>query len=587
MSMLQHPADKKIQNYQFSFKARLGKGAYGTVYAGKNINDNSVVALKVIDKKLLQTDYANQLIASEIEIMKKLDDQHVVKLIDVLQSVNNTYIVTEYCNGGDLREYLKKKKSLSEMEALQIFKDLLKGIKSLLKIGIIHRDIKPANIMIHEGVFKLTDFGFAKQVSGGIEAIMNSLVGTPLYMSPQILKRQKYTPKCDIWSMGLILYEMIYGTTPWHSQNLVELISKLDSKPLSFPPTVKATESTKNLIKQCLQLSEEKRISWEQLFQQFELQEKPLYSIQTQRVKQRTESMCQYQLVNKHNRSLSNTGLQRDEKSPQENNQKKTYKTYLESQLPRFRTDVEQERERSNSQMNKFNTQKLETFLDTVHTPPLPNKKYNSTSNKSANDSFRTPSAMQSNSTNASNRQHYEQEVKEFNTDKDDTNRELRTSRTKRASSLSSNTLSPLMMNSKKAHIVQLLKIIINQQDLIPNHIKVKELINKMIQGHKLLLQSNSDLIYTISDGKEVKSIINQMIDYLNANQGDHFTVQLQVMLLLLINYNKLIGSNVKTGQLSVSNSLQELIKKNQQIQQNQLHLDPKGLRDTINSQLQ
>ena len=65
----------------------------------------------------------------------------------------------------------------------------MKGIKSLLKIGIIHRDIKPANIMIHEGVFKLTDFGFAKQVSGGIEAIMNSLVGTPLYMSPQILKR--------------------------------------------------------------------------------------------------------------------------------------------------------------------------------------------------------------------------------------------------------------------------------------------------------------------------------------------------------------------------------------------------------------
>lgn len=64
----------------------------------------------MIDKKLLQTDYANQLIASEIEIMKKIDNKNIVKLIDVLQSINNTYIITEFCNGGDLREHLKKKK---------------------------------------------------------------------------------------------------------------------------------------------------------------------------------------------------------------------------------------------------------------------------------------------------------------------------------------------------------------------------------------------------------------------------------------------------------------------------------------------
>lgn len=124
----------------------------------------------MIDKKLLQTDYANSLIASEIEIMKKIDNKNIVKLIDVIQSVNNTYIITEYCNGGDLREYLKKKRyfikilfrQLSEADSLLIFKDLLLGIKSLLKIGIIHRDIKPANIMVHDGLFKITDFGFAK-----------------------------------------------------------------------------------------------------------------------------------------------------------------------------------------------------------------------------------------------------------------------------------------------------------------------------------------------------------------------------------------------------------------------------------------
>lgn len=73
---------------------------------------------------------------------------------------------------------------MSENEAIHILKDLLHGLKALLKIGIIHRDIKPANIMVHDGTFKITDFGFAKQVDSHIDTIMNSLVGTPLYMSP-------------------------------------------------------------------------------------------------------------------------------------------------------------------------------------------------------------------------------------------------------------------------------------------------------------------------------------------------------------------------------------------------------------------
>lgn len=77
--------------------------------------------------------------------------------------------------------------------------------------GIIHRDLKPANILISkEDVFKITDFGFARMVEK-TDYLMTSLVGTPLYMSPQILKRQMYTSKCDVWSIGLIFYELIYG----------------------------------------------------------------------------------------------------------------------------------------------------------------------------------------------------------------------------------------------------------------------------------------------------------------------------------------------------------------------------------------
>ena len=94
----------------------------------------------------------------------------------------------------------------------------MSGAKYLHKNGIIHRDLKPANILIKQGVCKLSDFGFAKSLNHD-ETIMKSIVGTPLYMSPQILKKAKYTNKSDLWSIGLIYYEMLHGRTPWPAQN--------------------------------------------------------------------------------------------------------------------------------------------------------------------------------------------------------------------------------------------------------------------------------------------------------------------------------------------------------------------------------
>ncbi|CAD8065045.1 unnamed protein product [Paramecium primaurelia] len=644
MQFLQYPPDKKIQNYQFSFKAKLGKGAYGTVYAGRNILDNRIVALKIVDKKILQTDYANQLIASEIEIMKLIEDKNIVRLIDVLQSVNNTYIITEFCNGGDLREYLKKRKSIPENDAINVLKDLLHGIKALLKIGIIHRDIKPANIMIHDGLFKITDFGFAKQVDSHIDTIMNSLVGTPLYMSPQILKRQSYTSKCDIWSLGLIFYELIYGITPWHSQNLVELMAKLDTKPLEFPPYPKVTEQTIKIIKGCLQINEEKRISWDQLFSLSGMQENtilpeitpvlPLIQKNTQsqyqsqqqestqikqnlsfleirphqRVKQRTESMGTYHFSNRHNRSMSNATPNNDADKSSERQKPKFYtKTKISYLQPDNRkitpqrniTAYTQESERDrNSSFVKFTTQRIELikFLENAQTPPLPNKKY-STNN---NDSFRTPSNLQSNSTNASNRNVHEQEnsskiakVNEFQIEEKsreplnyiiangyfNTSSNLRLKRTF-SNHFQDNALSPI--SQQKNSILQLMKIIQIQFDLIPNHITIKKDIESLLNQHKITINNVREQLYTPQDIKELKTIINCLVDYLNNNPQDNFVTQLSVMLLLLLNYNQIILYNVQTKSLQLSKSLIDQINKNQNLQQQQLLLSPEILREEI-----
>lgn len=94
-------------------------------------------------------------------------------------------------------------------------KDLLTGFMDLLKNGIIHRDLKPENILIKGTQHKLADFGFARTVDNFQRQMLTSLVGTPLYMSPQILMHEKYTSKSDLWSLAFIFYEMMYGKTPY------------------------------------------------------------------------------------------------------------------------------------------------------------------------------------------------------------------------------------------------------------------------------------------------------------------------------------------------------------------------------------
>lgn len=109
----------------------------------------------------------------------------------------------------------------------------MKGSKYLQANGIIHRDLKPANILMKNGVCKISDFGFAKSLDEE-NAVMRSIVGTPLYMSPQILKRTKYTAKSDIWSIGLIYYEMLHGKTPWPANNELQLINAIYSRKPTF-----------------------------------------------------------------------------------------------------------------------------------------------------------------------------------------------------------------------------------------------------------------------------------------------------------------------------------------------------------------
>jgi len=175
-----------------------------------------------------------------------------------MESDHNIYIVTEYCNGGDLRGYLKASKNLlSERKARAILIDILQGYRGLWAKRIIHRDLKPENILLHDNVFKLADFGFARGKSETNS--IQSVVGTPVYMSPELMKGQAYSEETDIWAFGLIYYEMLFGKLPWQGNTEVVLFDNITQKPLLVPFEKNVSNISHNFIRACLQINPKKR----------------------------------------------------------------------------------------------------------------------------------------------------------------------------------------------------------------------------------------------------------------------------------------------------------------------------------------
>lgn len=264
----QSPNTKRIDRYFYSMSEKLGQGAFGTVYLGHDIDDkHKLYAIKVIPVTIIKTDPAlEESLMNEMQVMKLLNHPNIVHCFDVLSSSNNHYFVMEYCAGGTLSGHLKKRGRLQESEALTILVQILKGYYEMLKLGIIHRDLKPDNILVHDAIFKLADFGFAKCVDNFSKDLLKSLVGTPLYMSPQILQQQEYTTKTDLWSIALIYYEMLCGKTPWDAKTQYELVTKILGQPVKFPSDAEISEQSKSFIRDALKVDESARLSWDQVF---------------------------------------------------------------------------------------------------------------------------------------------------------------------------------------------------------------------------------------------------------------------------------------------------------------------------------
>lgn len=246
---------------------KLGQGAYGEVYLAKLKGSGKMVAIKCIPKSKLNKRAQDNLV-SEISILQKLRHPHIVRLIDFSWDSERVYLFMEYCAGGDLSQFIRTKRHLPEQVVRHFLRQLALALQYLHKKNIVHMDLKPQNILLTSGtnpILKVSDFGFAQCHKETVKT--NELRGTLLYMAPEIYCEGVYHPSCDLWSVGVILYECIFGSAPYAFCDSRTLREKLIAgEAIKLPTYIPISAECAALVKGLLKRNPAERMNHEDFF---------------------------------------------------------------------------------------------------------------------------------------------------------------------------------------------------------------------------------------------------------------------------------------------------------------------------------
>jgi predicted Ser/Thr protein kinase len=222
---------------RYEIIGELGRGAMGVVYKAQDPTIGRTVALKTLrlDVHGLETADMVRRFQNEARAAGLLNHPNIVTIYDAGEQDGNFYIAMEFMEGTTLQEMLAEKRILTAEEAIHLSREICKGLDYAHTHGIVHRDVKPANIMItNRGAVKIMDFGIAK--AGGSVTSTGTVLGTPNYMSPEQVKGRPLDGRSDIFSFGVILYEMLTGEKPFAGQNVTTIIYKIVNE-TPIPPS--------------------------------------------------------------------------------------------------------------------------------------------------------------------------------------------------------------------------------------------------------------------------------------------------------------------------------------------------------------
>ncbi|KFR08268.1 Serine/threonine-protein kinase ULK1, partial [Opisthocomus hoazin] len=269
------PSDMEtVGKFEFSRKDLIGHGAFAVVFKGRHKEKPELeVAVKCINKKNLAK--SQTLLGKEIKILKELKHENIVALYDFQELANSVYLVMEYCNGGDLADYLHTMRTLSE-DTIRLFLQQIAGaMKMLHSKGIIHRDLKPQNILLsytggrksnpNNIRIKIADFGFARYLQNNMMAA--TLCGSPMYMAPEVIMSQHYDAKADLWSIGTIIYQCLTGKAPFQASSPQDLRLFYEKNKMLMPNIPRETSShLRQLLLGLLQRNYKDRMDFDEFF---------------------------------------------------------------------------------------------------------------------------------------------------------------------------------------------------------------------------------------------------------------------------------------------------------------------------------
>ena len=387
--------NKEMKVGDYIIKKTLGTGTFSVVKLGMHRITQKKVAIKILDKNKIESKDDLERIIREMQILTEMDHPNVIKVFKIYEEENNFSIIMEYCEGGELFNYIVKKRRLSEDESSFFFYQLINGIEYIHSKGIAHRDLKPENLLIGQNkILKIIDFGLSNFYDG--QKRLETPCGSPCYASPEMVKGKKYDGfNIDIWAIGVILFAMLCGYLPFEddeNDNNV-LFDQIIKNRIDYPPFLSSLSL--DMIKKLLVSDPLQRITIDEIkahefylkgqriFNENEKNNKIKASIILEKIKKISKSENDYE-----KKILQATTISSDEKdSPNNtnntNNQNILFLDYLKSDKANKKNNIQHKAPISIT-LNKGDNNNDINFIQNINKK---NKTSNNTHNNTVNAS--------------------------------------------------------------------------------------------------------------------------------------------------------------------------------------------------------
>ncbi|MCJ7680964.1 MAG: protein kinase, partial [Candidatus Aminicenantes bacterium] len=240
----------------------LGKGGMGKVYRVEDKKIKEEVALKLLKPEIASDKKTIERFSNELKMARKIVHKNVCRMYDINEEKGNHFITMEYVSGQDLKGMIRQSRQLTIGTSISIAKQICDGLTEAHKIGIVHRDLKPSNIMIDKGGdAHIMDFGIARSLKEKGITGAGVMIGTPEYMSPEQVEGKEVDQRSDIYSLGIIMYEMLTGRVPFEGDSPftigIKHKSEIPDPPVKINPRI--SDDLNRLILKCLEKDKEKR----------------------------------------------------------------------------------------------------------------------------------------------------------------------------------------------------------------------------------------------------------------------------------------------------------------------------------------